>query len=433
MSPFLKVLLVPKTIGLWLQYQLLPMLGFTPQQMTIGVMKGTLDTLLLILLGLGFLAGGQAYMDTQYTLPRHIQSTVIKWAPISDQIAREAGIPREVPLVLWFKENSMKAENPASCTGIIGAYDLVRSGERPCFTPGPISDLEVRQQLIIAASEFKERCPEITYYTQNPDVIKKCYFAYNAGAGAASRLDPDDSAYVMNNFSPAYQNMIYSDIELGTVRVTALGAWPTHLAFQSLIISSWDETERPLSISLLDISTRVFDQGGRWLSELTQRPFVNGVVMEFPEERPGTGADCIGDAHVIGRPLLRPRLNPVSETPILTQDIHGCSYSLPGIDITSQNSTAILLAPMPGEVTTFTDRWYNSTIRIENDEWIVWLLHPRSYFVENGDTVRRGEPVGIMGAVGYATGPHVHYTIYDKINETFVDPAQFLPIQADNE
>ena len=76
--------------------------------------------------------------------------------------------------------------------------------------------------------------------------------------------------------------------------------------------------------------------------------------------------------------------------------------------------------------TFYTDRWYNSTIRIENEEWIIWMLHPRSYFLEEG-TVTRGEPVGVMGAIGIATGPHVHYSIYNKENETFVDPRRFLP------
>ena len=130
--------------------------------------------------------------------------------------------------------------------------------------------------------------------------------------------------------------------------------------------------------------------------------------------------------HLIGRPSLRPTFNPVTDSPVLTQDIHGCSYGLPGLDISSENATAVLQAPMPGEVTTYTDQWHNSTIRIENDEWIVWLLHPRSYLVEEG-TVKRGESVGVMGSVGYSTGPHVHYTIYDKINQTFVDPRLFLP------
>lgn len=427
MSPFSRVWMIPVWLKVWVSQHLIPYLGLSPQVMIFGLFRGIFETLLLIFLGVGMLAGSRSFMNTQYTLPRHIQSNVIKWAPISNQIALKADIPREVPLVLWFKENSMKSENPESCTGIIGAYDLVRSGEHPCFEPGPISDFEVREQLIIAADEFKKRCPDISYWTQDPDKIKQCYFAYNAGSGAASRLDPESSAYVMNNYNEAYENMVYSDIELGTVTLTSLGAWPTHLAFQSLIVSQIDEAERPFSIALLDMSTRIYDQTGQLLATFTDQPSLGSQSMDFPDGRDNDFEACIDKPHLIGRPSLRPRLNPVTENPILTQDTHGCSYGLPGLDISSHNRSAPLQAPMPGEVTTYTDIWYNSTIRIENEEWIVWLLHPRSYFVSNGDRVRAGQTVGIMGAVGYATGPHVHYTIYDKVNETFVDPAEFVP------
>ena len=81
---------------------------------------------------------------------------------------------------------------------------------------------------------------------------------------------------------------------------------------------------------------------------------------------------------------------------------------------------------MPGRVTTYTDQWYNTTIRIENEEWIVLLLHPRSYLVTAGD-VERGQALGVMGAVGIATGPHVHYVVYDKRQQAFSDPALFIP------
>ena len=429
MSSYLKALALPEWLKAWIQYHVLPYLGLKPQVIVLGILQGIYDALLLLLFGLGFLTYGHAFMNNQYTVTQDIQSTVIAWARTSDVIARQADIPREVPLVLWYKENSMKAENPENCTGIIGAYDLVRSGEHPCFTPGPISESEVREQLAISAVEFKKRCPEVTYFTQDPETIKKCYFAYNAGMGAASRLDPNDSAYVMNGFDEAHQNMVYSDIELGTVRVTSLGAWPTHLAFQSLIVSHVDEglEKRPFSFAILDLSTRVYDTSGHLISEWLNRSHDAGIEMEFPSERNIASESCLGEAHRLGRSSLRPKLNPVTESPLLTQDVHGCSYSLPGLDISSDNRKAILQAPMPGEVTTYTDRWYNSTIRIENDEWIVWLLHPRSYFVEDGEKVRRGQAVGVMGAVGYATGPHVHYTIYDKLNETFVDPGSFMP------
>ena len=429
MLAYAKALLVfPAWLRIWLQ-QFLSFLGIRgPQQIALGILKGSFDTLLLVLLGSGFVAGGRLVMDSQYTLPNSTQNTALKWAPIADRIARDADIPREVPLVLWFKENSMLAVNPESCTGIIGAYDLVRSGERPCFTPGPISDIEVGEQLIIAAQEFKKRCPEITYYTQNPEVIKRCYFAYNAGSGAAARLDPDQSAYVMNNFDEAHTNMVYSDVELGTVVVKQLGAWPTHLAMQSLVVSQIDVAgeERPLSLAIVDVSTRVYDWLSTVTTDLSSAVWGPDQDMPFPTTRSLDQENCIGKAHALGNIALRPRLNPVTISPILTQDVHGCSYSFPGIDISSDDSTAVLQAPMPSDVSTFTDQWYNTTIRIENDEWIVWLLHPRSYLVESGP-VKRGQAVGVMGAVGYATGPHVHYTIFDKVNETFVDPQQFLP------
>lgn len=426
MSPSLKAIFWPEWLRTWLRYHLLSAWGMQPEQFTLGVLKGIYDTLLLVLLGTGFLVGGRYYMDGQYALPRTTQATVLKWAPISDQIARKVDIPREVPLVLWFKENSMQAVNPDLCTGIMGAYDLVRSGEHACFTPGPISDVAVSQQLTIGAREFKKRCPDINYYTQNPETIKRCYFAYNAGANAARRLDADESAYVMNNYDEAHANMVYSDVELGTVQVTALGAWPAHLSIQSLILSQLDEAERPLSLTLLDISTRVYDWASYGISTLLNKTTAGDGKMDFPDQRRLHDSNCLADSHLWGRPSLRPRLNPVTETPLLTQDVHGCSYRLPGLDISSDNETAVLQAPMSGHLTTYTDRWYNSTIRIENDEWIIWLLHPRSYLVKEGD-VKRGQAVGVMGAVGYATGPHVHYTIYDKVNEAFVDPRQFLP------
>lgn len=418
--------LLEKWFIAWVQQQLWPAVSLSKQLAATTFLRGMHDTVLLLLLGLGLLAGSRFYMAGQYDLPGSVQVTAVTWAPIADSIARSVDIPREVPLVLWFKENSMLAVNPDNCTGIIGAYDLVRSGEHPCFTPGPVSEREIQAQLQIGAQEFKKRCPEITYFTQDPKALKRCYFAYNAGTGAAARLNPDDSAYVMNGYDAAHTNMVYSDIELGTVEMKTLGAWPAHLAFQSVIAGQMDAESRPFSLTLLFVSTQFYDLSSHFLRELTSGFLGTETSMAFPDYRMLDDASCLGEAHLLGRPSLRPQLNPVSDSPLLTQDIHGCSYGLPGLDISSSNSTAVLQAPMSGDISTYTDQWFNSTIRIENDEWIVWLLHARTYFVAEG-AVKQGQAVGIMGAVGVATGPHVHYTIFDKVNEIFVDPQAFLP------
>ncbi len=426
MSPSIKVFAIPAGwLKAWLQ-QLIPALGLEARQLLWGTFRGMLDALLFIFLGAGFLVGGRAYMNGEYALPRQTQTTVLKWAPIADNIARRADIPRESLLVIWFKENSMQAINPDLCTGIMGVYDLVRSGEYPCFPPGPISDSAVSQQLVIGALEFKKRCPDVTYFTQSPDTLKRCYLAYNAGVSAAERLDPDSSAYVMNNYDEAHTNMVYSDVELGTVQVTALGAWPAHLAIQSLILSQWDAEERPFPITLLDISSRLYDWGDFFFTKITDPDRDPYGALTFAAERNINNQTCIGEAHILGRLSQRPKISPVSESQILTQDLHGCEYGLPGLDISSQNNKTILRSPIPGHLTTYTDRWFNSAIRIENDEWIVWLLHPRSYLLKEGK-VKSGQAVGVMGDIGNATGPHVHYSVYDKVNELFVDPRIFFP------
>lgn len=427
MSPYEVVqLLIPDALREWFRLVLLPRLGLTPYNLISGLLSGLMDMALLIFLALGVFRGGQVYMGQQYTLSPEVQAAVVKWAPVADRIARQNDIPREVPLVLWFKEAGMQAVNPELCTGIIGAYDLVKYGDHPCFTPGPISDIEVAEQLAIGGIEFKKRCPDITYSTIDSDLIKRCYFAYNAGVLAAETQDPNQSAYVMNNFDEAHQSMLYSDIILGTVRVQQLGAWPAHIAMQSLITGGLDlesKADRPFSLAVLDMFTRINDWARHRFGRVM---YSSNATMELPAIRTDVGRECLVPLPLLPRDELMPSLNPVTIAPIFTQDLHGCSYALPGIDISSSDRSAVLQAPMPGEVTTYTDQWHNTTIRIENDEWVVLMLHPRSYLVSSGSVVK-GQAIGVMGAVGIATGPHVHYSVYSKLSDGFVDPARLLP------
>lgn len=429
--------LFPEWLREWIRLTLLPALGLSPYQVTAGVLKGILDSFVLIFLALGLVRGSGYYMQSQYTLSPDVQAKIIKWSPVADVIALRHDIPREVPLVLWFKEAGMESVNPSLCTGIIGAYDLVQSGERPCFDPGPINELQVTEQLVIGAQEFKKRCPEIHYGTQNPELIKKCYFAYNAGVGAAQVQDPNDSAYVMNGYDADHENMLYQDIVLGTVRVEQLGAWPVHLAMQGMTRSGQDlidhedgefggeyEATSAVSLAILDMVTRLYD----WATYRFTNIYTNSSAV-MTASRNGVPADqrCFVDPPDDADPALVPKLNPVVDAPVLTQDVHGCEYALPGLDISNWELSSLLQAPMPGQITTYTDQWHNTTIRLENEEWIVLMLHPRSYLVPEGQ-VDRGQAVGVMGAIGNATGPHVHYTIFSKEADGFVDPMQMLPI-----
>jgi murein DD-endopeptidase MepM/ murein hydrolase activator NlpD len=50
--------------------------------------------------------------------------------------------------------------------------------------------------------------------------------------------------------------------------------------------------------------------------------------------------------------------------------------------------------------------------------------HQAAFAVHPGDRVFKGQPIGVIGETGYATGPHLHFEV--RINGRTVDPAPYL-------
>jgi murein DD-endopeptidase MepM/ murein hydrolase activator NlpD len=98
-----------------------------------------------------------------------------------------------------------------------------------------------------------------------------------------------------------------------------------------------------------------------------------------------------------------------------------------GIDMAAPMSTPVYSAGDGIVVAaTASDVGYGNHVIIAHDGHTLTLYgHLQAMAVHPGDTVKQGQPIGLMGSTGNSTGPHTHFEV--RVDGQPVDPGLFLP------
>jgi len=96
-----------------------------------------------------------------------------------------------------------------------------------------------------------------------------------------------------------------------------------------------------------------------------------------------------------------------------------------GLDIAAPEGTPIH-APADGTVLLADDFFFSgNVVYLDHGQGVItYYAHLQKHVVEAGDSVKKGDVIGLVGMTGRVTGPHLHWGVY--LNKAAVNPSLFL-------
>ncbi len=128
----------------------------------------------------------------------------------------------------------------------------------------------------------------------------------------------------------------------------------------------------------------------------------------------------------ISKPFLRPMKSKITSAFGTKRVFNGVLKSYhSGTDFRAAVGTP-LVAANAGKVVLVKNRFFagNSVIIDHGQGIYTGYYHMSKFKVKKGDMVERGEVIGLAGATGRVTGPHLHFAVH--VGGVGVDPMQFL-------
>jgi hypothetical protein len=96
-----------------------------------------------------------------------------------------------------------------------------------------------------------------------------------------------------------------------------------------------------------------------------------------------------------------------------------------GIDLADHTGAPVYAADAGvAHVFSGTTGYGNYVLLLHGNGWSTLYAHLSAFAVHDGETVRRGDPVGLVGSTGFSTGPHLHFET--RYADHSLDPCLFL-------
>lgn len=98
-----------------------------------------------------------------------------------------------------------------------------------------------------------------------------------------------------------------------------------------------------------------------------------------------------------------------------------------GTDFKAAKGTPVK-APNSGRIVLVKDLYFaGNTVIIDHGQGLYsYFAHLSEFRVEEGEAVNPGQVIGLVGATGRVTGPHLHWTV--RLSETRVDPLSLMEV-----
>ncbi|MGG1514015.1 peptidoglycan DD-metalloendopeptidase family protein [Paenibacillus oryzisoli] len=96
-----------------------------------------------------------------------------------------------------------------------------------------------------------------------------------------------------------------------------------------------------------------------------------------------------------------------------------------GIDFGAHENDPVFATAAGTVVSTGKDIYHGNNIVIEHSQGLrTWYMHLNKILVNRGDTLEKGDTIGLVGSTGRSTGAHLHYEVLK--NGESIDPKPYL-------